>query len=121
MVAWASVMGDSFNCGTCNRPPSFLCPKRDHVDNETIMQRIADSPLPKKVPMIFRAEAVNLCPRFLFTPFASFVTKVYSWWEKGALGVDLLHAPAWVDEAFRILETERAKAREFKYQQNRKK
>ena len=120
VAAWSSVMGSNFECGSCKRPASFLCPKRDHLEDAEIMQMIADSPLPKSVPMIFKAEAVNICPKFLLTPFAIYTAKIYSWWEKGNLGVDLLSAPSWIDDAFRILESERAKARDFSYQQKRR-
>ena len=114
MVAWASVIGESLDCSKCKRPKTFLCPKRDHIGNEELLQMIADSPLPKSVPLALKAEQVNICPVFFLTPFARLVTKAYNWWESGQLGMTLMDAPYWIDEAFSILSSERSKARSFR-------
>ena len=114
MAAWLSVMGSSFDCSACKRPSSFLCPKRDHMENSEIMQRVADSPMPKSVPTIFKMENEGICPRFMVTPFAGMVAKAHSWWENGQLGLTLFTAPAWVDDAFNVLASERNKAQMFR-------
>lgn len=114
MAAWLSAVGENFDCSACKRPLSFLCPKRDHIENSEILQRIADSPMPGKVPDIFKMENEGICPRFLLTPFSAMVAKAHSWWESGQLGLTLFTAPLWLDDAFRVLVSERSKAQMFR-------
>ncbi|MCK4521002.1 MAG: hypothetical protein KAU20_00380 [Nanoarchaeota archaeon] len=109
MAAWASVLADSFDCIGCKR--SLSCPMKSHIDEEESLELIAEAELPKMMPLIFKAEAVGICPRVFMGQFSLHVMKCHSWWEKGQLGVDLLQAPAWVDSAFNILSSERMKAR----------
>lgn len=116
MAAWASVLADAFDCDTCtrHRSGSFVCSMQDgHIDRDKALEIIAGAKLAAAMPMIFRAEAVGICPRVLLTRFASLVAKAHSWWENGQLGLTLLTAPAWVDDAFGVLTAERNKAMRY--------
>ena len=111
VIAWLSVMGDSFDCTNCVRT-GVLCAKNDH-DPEQVRQRLAEAKGPKSVPVIFKAESVGVCPVTLISPFAKHVAEAYVWWEKGQLGM-LNDQPSWVGPAFRVYGGALRKAMDFK-------
>lgn len=71
------------------------------------------------MPMVFRYENIGVCPKIMLTDFSFYVMKAHSWWDKGQLGVNFLEAPAWVNEAFSALTSERNKALRFISNQKR--
>jgi hypothetical protein len=75
---------------------------------------IAESHLPNQMPVIFKAEAVGGCPKVLISPFAVQVAKMTSWWETGQLGLNLVTAPMWVDEAITVYKNASNRASQFK-------
>lgn len=115
MAAWAPVLAEFFDCDSCTRGASGIlaCPKESHVDKSEALELVAGGKFPSSMPMIFRAEACGVCPRVLLSRFSALVAKAYSWWENGQLGLTLVTAPAWVDDAFGILSSERAKAMRY--------
>lgn len=114
-MAWASALRESFDCSSCNRRKnkSFLCPLDHHIDKKEVLKLLAEKKFPSKMPMIFRIEDLGYCPRLFIGEFAAFVSKAFSWWETGQLGLTLITAPAWVDDSFTLLTNERSKARAF--------
>ena len=63
---------------------------------------------------MFTANRLHICPRLLVTPWARYIMQARSWYETGQLGIDFVHAPAWISHAFAILDNATTAALDFK-------
>jgi len=60
------------------------------------------------------ANRLRICPRVLVSQWSGYIMQARGWYETGQLGVDVVHAPAWVSHAFAILDNATTAALDFK-------
>ena len=116
MVAWLSALGDRWDCSNCTRT-GYLCSRDGH--EQEIRDRLAEAKVPPTVPLIFRADSVQVCPRALVSPLAMAVADAYGYFEKGQLGTTFLNTVVWVNDAIKLFGAELSKALRFKRKQDK--
>lgn len=112
IAAWAAVLG-SWDCATCCRPSSYVCPVRHSGAYREADAKWASASIRSTRPFIFQAEDIGICPMAFFTDRVRSMMQMRRWFDTGQLGVTYMEAPEWFVDALSVLSAAVSEAREF--------